>query len=289
MWPDGGGKGITLRARMAWLPVLLLATSGCAIKAPHLRAAEQCHFVSYPLDVESPSSTATAIATSVTTTRSMSDLIDLTASNQPASEVVQATGPLQASGRPPPVRAPDRAILLLSGGSQHGAFGAGMLQAWHTNRATHDLPAFQVVTGISTGAILATFAFVNRPDAAVGGYTITHESDLLRLFVKVRDGQPTTASYLSVLRKGAVGDLAPLRSRLHRFIPGTMLEEVYRQSGLDTPDPSDDRRLLVGVVDVDTGRARVLDLTPIAPVSASARMSIGWALRSGCGLSVGCA
>lgn len=52
-------------------------------------------------------------------------------------------------------------ILMLSGGGQYGAFGAGVLYGWR-DVADHALarPVFDVVTGISTGSLIAPFAFV---------------------------------------------------------------------------------------------------------------------------------
>ena len=47
--------------------------------------------------------------------------------------------------------------LLVSGGGGDGAFGAGLLVGW---TSTGQRPEFQIVTGISTGAIIAPFAFL---------------------------------------------------------------------------------------------------------------------------------
>jgi predicted patatin/cPLA2 family phospholipase len=51
----------------------------------------------------------------------------------------------------------DFSILALSGGGEHGAFGAGLLNGWSE---TGRRPSFSVVTGISTGALMAPFAFL---------------------------------------------------------------------------------------------------------------------------------
>ena len=67
-------------------------------------------------------------------------------------------------------------MLLLSGGSQNGAFGAGFIDGWHS---TGTMPQFEVVTGISTGALQSTGAFIGRPDITIDGYTISEERDLL--------------------------------------------------------------------------------------------------------------
>ena len=48
-------------------------------------------------------------------------------------------------------------ILALSGGGANGAFGAGILYGWS---AAGTRPIFKIVTGISTGALIAPFAFM---------------------------------------------------------------------------------------------------------------------------------
>ena len=48
-------------------------------------------------------------------------------------------------------------FLALSGGGDDGAFGAGVLCGW---TAHGDRPQFKLVTGISTGALIAPFAFL---------------------------------------------------------------------------------------------------------------------------------
>src|SRR5215471_9939566 len=50
-------------------------------------------------------------------------------------------------------------FLVISGGGDDGAFGAGLLVAWS---ARGDRPLFDVVTGVSTGALTAPFAFLGR-------------------------------------------------------------------------------------------------------------------------------
>ena len=50
-------------------------------------------------------------------------------------------------------------MLALSGGGEHGAFGAGLLCGW--SESGHR-PAFDIVTGVSTGALMSPFAFLGR-------------------------------------------------------------------------------------------------------------------------------
>jgi predicted acylesterase/phospholipase RssA len=47
--------------------------------------------------------------------------------------------------------------LALSGGGAHGAFGAGFIYGW-TEMST--MPEFKIVTGISTGALIACLTFL---------------------------------------------------------------------------------------------------------------------------------
>ncbi|MDD4183490.1 MAG: patatin-like phospholipase family protein, partial [Candidatus Omnitrophica bacterium] len=48
-------------------------------------------------------------------------------------------------------------MLTISGGAANGAYGAGLLSGWSKSGTR---PEFRVVTGISTGAIIAPFAFL---------------------------------------------------------------------------------------------------------------------------------
>jgi Patatin-like phospholipase len=63
-----------------------------------------------------------------------------------------------AAGQPPPVID----ILIISGGGDWGAFGAGFLKGWQKLPAGHPLakPEFDAVTGVSTGTLIAPFAFL---------------------------------------------------------------------------------------------------------------------------------
>src|SRR3990172_3697741 len=74
---------------------------------------------------------------------------------------VRATRPhLLAKGKRPVVN-----FLALSGGGSDGAFGAGLLGGW---TAAGTRPEFDVVTGVSTGALTAPFAFLGpRYDSAL--------------------------------------------------------------------------------------------------------------------------
>ena len=51
-------------------------------------------------------------------------------------------------------------VLVISGGGDWGAFGAGVLKGWGRVKGELARPEFDVVTGVSTGALIAPFAFL---------------------------------------------------------------------------------------------------------------------------------
>ncbi|MCC6319850.1 MAG: patatin-like phospholipase family protein [Phycisphaerales bacterium] len=70
-----------------------------------------------------------------------------------------------AAGRS--VETPHADTLVLSGGGDYGAFGAGFLQGWGDVRAgpLSRPREFDTVTGVSTGALIAPFAFIGDEEA----------------------------------------------------------------------------------------------------------------------------
>ncbi|MCU6456020.1 patatin-like phospholipase family protein [Sphingomonas sp. A2-49] len=169
---------------------------------------------------------------------------------------------------PPPDRGslltavePANAMLLLSGGSLHGAFGAGVLARW--KELNGGLPRFRTVTGVSTGALLSTDAFIDRPEAARQAYSIERESQLLTPYARRNaKGGFNATGYLSIVRNNAVADLAPLRAMLHDHISMDVLKQVVARAW--------GRRLLVGAVDVDSGDAVVFDMLDMARKAVNA-------------------
>lgn len=63
-----------------------------------------------------------------------------------------------ASGNP--TTRPTIDILVISGGGDWGAFGAGVLKGWGRAPGPTSRPTFDVVTGVSTGALIAPFAYL---------------------------------------------------------------------------------------------------------------------------------
>jgi predicted patatin/cPLA2 family phospholipase len=140
--------------------------------------------------------------------------------------------------------------VLLSGGGQWGAFGAGFLKGWSENgggeTARPDLP--DAVTGVSTGAVQATAVYLGRAydNLLVSEYNIASQSEL----VKDRGS-------LFFLMAGSRGDQRRLyRKLVHELDP--LIDKVTAESEIH---PS--RSLAVGVVDAQSGRSQAIDLIAI--------------------------
>lgn len=134
--------------------------------------------------------------------------------------------------------------LLLSGGGQWGAYGAGVLKGWSANGR---LPA-RLVTGISTGALQSTFAYLGPQydDRLVDAYSINDERQLV-----IRHGSTF------FLTHGSTADIAPAKDYIKARV-GPLLDAVkaeYLATG---------RQLFVGAVDGLSGRFYVFDLTRMA-------------------------
>jgi hypothetical protein len=56
-------------------------------------------------------------------------------------------------------------LLIISGGGDWGAFGAGVLKGWSRVNGPLGRPTFDVVTGVSTGALIAPFAFIGDDES----------------------------------------------------------------------------------------------------------------------------
>ena len=151
------------------------------------------------------------------------------------------TGDLErdASGRPV------FRVLAISGGGSRGAFGAGVLEGW-TARGTR--PDFEVVTGISTGAIIATFAYLG-----------SEYDDRLELYTRVtNDDIYIDRSPLAALNSDALRDTTPLRELLARKIDAKVLKAVARAH------VEEGRRLFIGTTNLDSDTFTMWDMGAIA-------------------------
>jgi hypothetical protein len=104
--------------------------------------------------------------------------------------------------------------LAISGGGQRGAFGAGLLCGW---TETGNRPEFTMVTGVSTGALIAPFAFLGPGyDHVIREiYTSYSTTDIVR-----------PRSSLKALFGDAATDSTPLREKLTKYIDEDVMAAI---------------------------------------------------------------
>jgi predicted acylesterase/phospholipase RssA len=135
-------------------------------------------------------------------------------------------------------------ILALSGGGAGGAFGAGILVGL-SHAGTR--PQYEIVTGVSTGALLAPFAFLG-PDwdaQLVQAYGGDASSDLMHRF-------RLTAMFRTALYNGQ-----PLRDLVNRFATDDLIAAIAREAGKG-------RLLLVATTNLDREEIVIWNLGNIA-------------------------
>ncbi|MFD1882747.1 patatin-like phospholipase family protein [Paracoccus pacificus] len=136
-------------------------------------------------------------------------------------------------------------VLALSGGSDGGAYGAGVLTGW-TKRG--DRPEFTVVTGVSTGALIAPMAFLGSAydERLEYFYTQTSADDIL-IF------RPLSVLFGAT----AVGDSTPLRGLIENTVTPQMVDAIAAERAKG-------RMLLIGTTNLDAQRQVVWDIGRIA-------------------------
>lgn len=135
--------------------------------------------------------------------------------------------------------------LALSGGGANGAFGAGFLIGW-TAHGTR--PDFKLVTGISTGALIAPFAFLGYEfDPELEDlYTSTSTKTLIRF-----------RGLLGVLANDSLADPAPMIARMEELVDEEFLKRIAQEHNRG-------KRLLIGTSYLDAGRFVVWNMGAIA-------------------------
>ncbi len=140
---------------------------------------------------------------------------------------------------------PPANFLALSGGGDDGAFGAGLLCGWS---AAGDRPEFKGVTGISTGALIAPFAFLGpRHDAQLKGvYTDSAPKDILE-----------ARYFLAAVFNDALADNAPLGQLVAKYVTKDMLKEIAQEHERG-------RLLLMATTNLDARQAVIWNMGKIA-------------------------
>ncbi|MFZ4382637.1 MAG: patatin-like phospholipase family protein [Sandarakinorhabdus sp.] len=160
-------------------------------------------------------------------------------------------------GDPPPARQLGKRhdVLLLSGGGSLGAFGAGVLVGW-SQAGTR--PPFDVVTGISTGALMATLAFLGP----------ARDADLTRAYTQITAKDVMKRrGIIGFARRASLYDRGPLERMIEEMVTETMLDEVAAEHRKG-------RRLYVGTTNLDNGVATVWDMGRIASSKDANRVQL---------------
>jgi hypothetical protein len=140
---------------------------------------------------------------------------------------------------------PEVELLAVSGGGGDGAFGAGVLAGWS---ASGTRPVFNVVTGVSTGALTAPFAFLGSD----------WDKQLTAVYTQIRPSDVFETRFLSAaLWNDALAYTNPLARLISRYADSSMLEAIaaeYRKG----------RLLFIGTTDIDAGRPVIWNMGEIA-------------------------
>jgi len=144
----------------------------------------------------------------------------------------------------------DANFLALSGGGDDGAFGAGLLVGWSKQGSR---PAFNLVTGISTGALIAPFAYLGKDYDPIlqEVYTSIKPSD-----VYIQRG------ILSGIFSDGLADSTPLYGLISKYIDANFLKKIadeYNTHG---------RWLLIGTTNIDAGQPVIWNMGRIATIGS---------------------
>lgn len=164
----------------------------------------------------------------------------------PSADLFQSLAD-RLQGQPPPARADNRMynVLALSGGGKYGAFSAGVLGGWTESGAR---PNFDVVTGVSTGSLIAAVTFLGPEydDAAREFYTSIRASDIY-----------TRRAWIFIPGAGSVTSSEPLRKLIASIVDERFLEHIaagHRRG----------RRLYVGTTNLESRKLVTWDMGAIA-------------------------
>ncbi len=142
---------------------------------------------------------------------------------------------------------PPSSFLAISGGGGDGAYGAGLIVGW----TSADRPVFKVVTGISTGALIAPFAFLGPKYDPVLRQMYTQTAD---------DAIFRKRGLIKAFMSDAMADTLPLQKTVERLITPALLAEIAAEYGKG-------RLLLIGTTELDAEREYMWNMTALAASS----------------------
>jgi hypothetical protein len=140
---------------------------------------------------------------------------------------------------------PPADFLAISGGGADGAYGAGLLCGW---TAAGTRPEFKVVTGVSTGALTAPFAFLGPK----------YDEKLRKVYTSVNtDEICSSRGVLAAVLDDALMDTVPLRALLDKLMDEEMVRDIAREYARG-------RFLVVATTNLDADRGVLWNIGAIA-------------------------
>ena len=147
-----------------------------------------------------------------------------------------------AAGQPPIID-----ILIISGGGDWGAFGAGFLKGWKKVSSQDPLamPEFDAVTGVSTGTLIAPFAFLGDQKSI---------DEMVNLYRNPGEDWVKERGFLYFLPNNiSLAEVPGLEREIRNHINMDKLRQIAKAG-------ADGRLLAVNTTNLDLGQSRVFDL-----------------------------
>jgi predicted acylesterase/phospholipase RssA len=151
----------------------------------------------------------------------------------------------QTLGLAPDAPLPPVHFLAISGGGDDGAFGSGLLVGW---TEAGGRPQFDIVTGVSTGSLIAPFAFLGP----------AYDPQLRQVYTTISpDDIYIKRGILGGIFSDALSDTTPLSNTIAQFFDASMMEAVAREY-------MKGRLLLIGTTNLDAEQPTIWNIGAIA-------------------------
>jgi predicted acylesterase/phospholipase RssA len=140
---------------------------------------------------------------------------------------------------------PEVQLLAVSGGGENGAFGSGLLCGWSEHGTR---PVFELVTGVSTGALTAPFAYLGS----------SYDPQLRTVYTELKSsGVFLKRGLTAALFDDALSDNSPLFKTISGYLNEAMLAALANAY-------DDGRLLLIGTTDLDAQQPVIWNMGAIA-------------------------
>jgi predicted acylesterase/phospholipase RssA len=136
-------------------------------------------------------------------------------------------------------------VLVISGGGAKGSFGAGFLKGWR-DIAAADMarPQFDMVTGVSTGALIAPFAFIGADESY---------AQVARFYANPEQNWAKERSFKFLAGRISLVNNCHLQKAIRAGMERSIVQGI-------ADGAAEDRLLLIGATNLDAGAGRIFDL-----------------------------